>query len=186
MLTDFYIAFSPVCFSLLGLWLVVIQINAAVWLGDQSHWRRAYGVALHFALPGTMSLLALIEPQNPDVWRLSFAIISLSGAVVLALIGRISGNKALDHLAQAVAILVYLAIGVVAIIPQHRLLVEAMLLILLVFLGFNVALRLMYTAGPPPAPAASAEQYGILEINGGPASSEPGPAASAGELNAAG
>lgn len=155
MLTDFYIAFSPVCFSLLGLWLVVIQINATAWLKNQSHWRRAYGVALHFALPGTMSLLALIEPQNPDVWRVSFAIISLSGAAVLALVGRISDNKALDHIAQAAAILIYVTIGVLAIIPQHMLRVEAVLLIVLVFLGFNVALRLMYTAGPPPAPAAT-------------------------------
>jgi hypothetical protein len=155
MLTDFYIAFSPVCFSLLGLWLVVIQINATGWLRDKLNWRRAYGVALHFALPGMMSLLALIEPQNPDVWRASFAIISLSGAAVLALFGRIPGHKVPDHLAQALAILLYVTIGVLAIVPQHMLRVEAVLLIVLVFLGFNVALRLMYTVGPPSAPAAS-------------------------------
>jgi hypothetical protein len=70
MLTAFYTAFSPACFSLLALWLAIISINARAWLGSQhSHHqqRQAYIVALYFAAPGTMSLLALINPQSTFV-----------------------------------------------------------------------------------------------------------------------
>jgi hypothetical protein len=156
MLTDFYIAFSPVCFSLLALWLVVIQIHQ-VWVADEPHWRRSYAVSLHFALPGMMSLLALIEPQNPDVWRISFACISLGGAAVLLLFGSRSlpGSKRVDHVVQAAAIALYLAIGVLACLPGGKLHVEAVLLIMLVFLGFNVAMRLMYTVKGDSSPQSA-------------------------------
>lgn len=157
MLTDFYIAFSPVCFSLLALWLVVIQIHT-VWVEDEPHWRRSYAVSLHFALPGMMSLLALIEPQSPSVWRISFAVISFSGAAVLLLFGRIRGHEPLDHLMQALAIVLYLAIGVLAFIPGGVLHVEAVLLIALVFLGFNVALRLLYAVRPDSPPRGASPE----------------------------
>ena len=62
MLTDFYVAFSTVCFTLLGLWIIVVQTRHAEWRRSVVHRRRAYGVALHFSLPGLMSLLWLIRP----------------------------------------------------------------------------------------------------------------------------
>lgn len=83
MLSGFYGAFSPTCFALLGLWLVVVQIRLREWGDSAPQRRRAYGVALHFALPGMMSLLALIDPADPVFWRVSFAVIALSGAAVL-------------------------------------------------------------------------------------------------------
>jgi hypothetical protein len=58
MLTDFYVAFATVCFTLLGLWIVVVQTRHAEWRQSAVHRRRAYGVALHFSLPGLMSLLS--------------------------------------------------------------------------------------------------------------------------------
>ena len=90
MLSGFYGAFSPACFALLGLWLVVVQIRLGEWQGSPPHRRRSYGVALHFVLPGMMSLLALIDPADPVFWRVSFAVIALSGAAVLTLV---SGDR---------------------------------------------------------------------------------------------
>ncbi len=84
MLDAFYGAFSPACFALLGLWLVVVQIRMGEWQASAVHRRRSYGVALHFALPGVMSLLALIDPADPAFWRVSFVIVALGGAVVLS------------------------------------------------------------------------------------------------------
>ena len=52
MLTDFYVAFATVCFTLLGLWIIVVQTRHAEWRHSAVHRRRAYGVALHFSLPG--------------------------------------------------------------------------------------------------------------------------------------
>ncbi len=90
------------------------------------HRRRSYGVALHFALPGVMSLLALVDPQDSAFWRVSFAIVALGGAFR----------------------------GGLAVLRT-----EAILLTILVFLGFNVAWLLLFddlspAHGRPPAAAS--------------------------------
>jgi hypothetical protein len=83
MLTDFYVAFATVCFTLLGLWIIVVQPRHAEWRHSGVHRRRAYGVALHFSLPGLMSLLSLIDPASTTLWRVSFAIVAVGGALAL-------------------------------------------------------------------------------------------------------
>ncbi len=157
MLSGFYGAFSPACFTLLGLWLVVVQIRLREWQGSALHRRRSYGVALHFALPGMMSLLALIDPA---FWRVSFAVIALTGAAVLALVsgrparslpdraGGLPAAPVADQLGLAAylaAIALYLLIGALAVVGGLDVLrTEAVLLTLLVFLGFNVAWLLLF------------------------------------------
>jgi hypothetical protein len=165
LLTDFYIAFSPACFALLSLWLVVVQLNTDAWIhGDQAHHWRGYGVALYFALPGTMSLLALIDPKDPRFWRVSFAVIALGGAAGMIalqapfwaragflarvrLLEAIRSEQPMRRIERAilvVAVLIYVLVGVQAIASPSLLRVEAILLIILVFLGFNVAWLLLY------------------------------------------
>ena len=86
MLTDFYVAFATVCFTLLGLWIVVVQTRHAEWRRSAVHRRRAYGIALHFSLPGLMSLLSLVDPASTMLWRVSFAIVAVGGVMALALV----------------------------------------------------------------------------------------------------
>ena len=174
MLDVFYGAFSPACFALLGLWLVVVQIRLRDWQGSAVHRRRSYGVALHFALPGVMSLLALVNPQDPLFWRVSFAIIALGGAVILALVrgfplrsrpgpGGVAAPAGPDQLGLAAyiaGIVIYVLIGVLALRGGLAVLrTEAILLTILVFLGFNVAWLLLFddrapAHGHPPATAS--------------------------------
>jgi hypothetical protein len=163
MLTTFYIAFSPACFSLLGLWLVVVNINIAAWLKDPQHKRQAYAVALYFAAPGTMSLLALINPGSTFVWRVFFIIVSLLGGGGLVLYGSLHHQpgphdvlKISDHVVHWIAVGLYLTIAVLAFIPLHTLRIEGVLLTVLVLLGAHVALRLMFAIGAPASPAAPA------------------------------
>lgn len=52
MLTDFYVAFATVRFTLLGLWIIVVQTRHSEWRHSAVHRQRAHGVALHFSLPG--------------------------------------------------------------------------------------------------------------------------------------
>src|ERR1700746_3761744 len=85
-LSAFYGAFSPACFALLGLWLVAVQVRLPVWEKDPERRRRSYGVALHFALPGLMSMFALIDLQTSVFWRVSFGIVAVSGGVIMALV----------------------------------------------------------------------------------------------------
>ena len=159
MLTGFYGAFSPACFALLGLWLVV-QIRLREWQGSAAHRRRSYGIALHFALPGMMSLLALVDPADPVFWRVSFAVIALGGAAVLTLVsglparsvadrdGRLANAPAADQLGLAgylAGIALYLLIGALAVVGGLDVLrTEAVLLTMLVFLGFNMAWLLLF------------------------------------------
>lgn len=159
MLTDFYISFSAVCFTLLGLWLIVVQTRHAEWRGSPLHRRRAYGVALHFSLPGLMSLLALVNPDSAALWRVSFAIAAIGGVVALiTLRGPAPGKVGL--IAYLAAIALYALIALLAIAPRlvsgigvnaAPVRAEAILLTILIFAGVNVAWLLLFEETPDPA-----------------------------------
>jgi len=169
MLTDFYTAFSPACFSLLALWLAIITLNAPAWLnlpeGDAAarspesqrqltiRQRQAYIVALYFAAPGTMSLLALIDLQSTSWWRVFFIIVSVLGVAGMLRFGPFPNRQphhlldVSDHVVHWIAIGLYLAIAVLALPALHALRIEGVLLTVLVLLGVHVALRLMFATG---------------------------------------
>jgi hypothetical protein len=169
VLKDFYLSFSAVCFTLLGLWLIVVQTRHAEWRGSALARRRAYGVALHFSLPGLMSLLALVNPDSSILWRTSFAIVAIGGAVVLiALRGAAVGKSGL--IAYVFAIALYALIGLLALAPRivgglgldvAPVRVEAVLLTILVFAGVNVAWLLLFEEAP--AGHASAQQASVAQ-----------------------
>jgi hypothetical protein len=158
-LVAFYQAFSPACFALLALWIVVVQLRIDEWQKDPVRQRRAYGVALHFVLPGMMGVLALVDPGIHAFWQVSFAIVALGGALVMVAVrgypvpaerGRAGLRRlpAADQLgvaAYAAAIMLYVLIGVLAIFGGAAVFrAEAVLQTILVFLGFNVAWLLLF------------------------------------------
>ena len=152
MLTDFYVAFATVCFTLLGLWIIVVQTRHADWRRLSVYRRRAYGVALHFSVPGLMGLLSLIDPESTALWRISFAIVAAAGAIVLVLV-RGPAPTWLGVASYLAAIALYVLIAIVAAAPgiltdigisARPVRVEAVLLTILVFLGVNVAWLLLF------------------------------------------
>jgi hypothetical protein len=159
VLRDFYISFSAVCFTLLGLWLIIVQTRHAEWRRSAIDRRRAYGVALHFSVPGLMSLLALVNPDSSTLWRASFAVAAIGGALVMiAVRGPAVGRLGLA--AYIFAIAVYVLIGILAIEPSivsgvgitaTPVRVEAVLLTVLVFVGVNVAWLLLFSESPTGA-----------------------------------
>jgi hypothetical protein len=172
----FYPAFSPACFSLLGLWLVVVQIRLPQWQASPGYpvYRKAsYGIALHFALPGLMSVLALVDQNDPDYWRISFAIVALGGAVTLAAMrGPVGGTLGVASYAAAIA--GYTVAGALAIHGGHSMLsVEEILLTALVFVGFNAAWLLLFDDGGG-APAEEAVTEVPSAGTEGPAVGQPG------------
>jgi hypothetical protein len=159
MLTDFYVAFATVCFTLLGLWIVVVQTRHAEWRRSAVHQRRAYGVALHFSLPGLMGLLSLIDPASTTLWRVAFALVAAGGVLALVLV-RGPAPTGLGAAAYVAAVVLYLLIALVAVVPGmvaeigvlvRPLRVEAVLLTILVFLGVKVAWLLLFDQAPPPS-----------------------------------
>jgi hypothetical protein len=161
MLTDFYIAFGTVCFTLLGLWLVVVQTRHAEWRGVAVYRRRAYGVALHFFPARADEPAGLGEPRQHD-------------AVAGVVCGRcrqrgdraaIGSRVAARHgrpVAYLAAVVLYALIAVIAAVPSlvpdvglsaPAVQVEAVLLTILVFFGVNVAWLLLFEEPQPPAPS---------------------------------
>src|SRR5512132_3146856 len=158
MLTDFYVAFATVCFTLLGLWIIVIQTRHGEWRHCAIHRRRAYGVALPFSLPGLMSLFSLVDPASTALWRICFAIVAAGGGLAWPWCAvrrqpgsarrpmwppcsvppdRAGGGRARHGRRSRGA-------GAAAA-------VEAVLLTILVFLGVNVAWLLLFDQAPPPS-----------------------------------
>ena len=153
MLDAFYGAFSPACLALLGLWLVAVQMRADEVRASFELRRRTYAVALFFALPGLMSVIALIDTTNPAFWRVSFAIIGLGGAAVLLPVRGMPGGTRVRNLADITALLLYLGIAILAIIGGLDLeRTEAVLLTALVFVGFNVAWLFLFAPLAAKAP----------------------------------
>jgi hypothetical protein len=117
ILTDFYVAFATVCFTLLGLWIIVVRTRHAEWRRFAVHRRRAYGVALHFSLSGPMSLLSLVDPASTALWRISFAIVAAGGVLALALV-RGPAPTGLGAAAYGAAMVLYVLIALVALVPS--------------------------------------------------------------------
>jgi hypothetical protein len=170
LLTDFYVAFSTVCFTLLGLWLVVVQTRHAEWRDSAWHRRRAFVVMLHFALPGTMTLISLVDPRSVALWRTAFAVTAAGGVISLvALLGRTPTGAAL--VGYAVAVLLYAVVCLIAVVPgvvtydggPAAVRIESVLLVLVVFLGVNVAWLLLFEPAPDQRVGAGPARPGTAE-----------------------
>jgi hypothetical protein len=166
VLSDFYTAFAPSCFSLLALWLAIVGFNLKDWLSSDDARQRdvrqkqVYAVAQFFAAPGAMSVLALINLGSSTVWRVAFALISALGLIGVRLFGPVHHNHAVDHKSDTPlqfsdhvvywgTYLLYLAILVLAAIPEPILEYEGILLTVLMLTGVHAELRLMLTINDP-------------------------------------
>ncbi len=152
MLRDFYLALAPVCFTLLGLWVIVAQTRHAEWRRSPRHRRRGYAVWLQFALPGLMSLLALVDTASEALWRASFATVGAAGVAILVVLWRLERTDASALLYGGIAVL-YALVVALALAPAivnsfdssfNALRAEAVLLCVLVFVGVNVAWFLLF------------------------------------------
>jgi hypothetical protein len=156
MLDSFYGAFSPACFALLGLWLVVVQIRIGDWRDSESNKQMSYVISLNFLLPGLMGVLALVDPQNAAFWRSSFAVLGIGGAVGSYLVRRVPTGDRLGAAAYWTAIALYVIVAVLAIIGGVDLLrTEAVLLTVLIFVNFNIGWLLLFAPDQKPQTAGT-------------------------------
>ncbi len=146
----FYGIMAGLSFTLLGLWWVACQARRE-WVSDRLGRGMAYVVSLHFILPGAMSLLSLVAPDVPAVWRISFTVAGALGVlgtllVIAEMRRRASGDVGVIVLLQWVALPLYAVVTVVAAMPElvggiglAPIQVEAILLVILVLLGTQSA-----------------------------------------------
>ena len=148
-MSDFYPAFSATCFIVLTLWLATVAVRHGDWRGQHDLEKRAFSVGLFFSLPGIMTLISLVDPTSPRLWELSYTIVALGGAVAIAVLYN-AGRDRVMTAAYLLAIALYLAIGVIAIVGLTQSVarvenqVDQVLLCVLLFLGVNVAWWLLF------------------------------------------
>jgi hypothetical protein len=150
-LSSFYATMAQVCFTLLGLWWIVVQFKYHDWMRNRRRRQMAYDTSLYFVLPGIMSLVSLISSSGTVLWRITFSSAALLGALeagYLAVSARKQDRYTLVmRWAHWAATGLYAVVALVAMLPglvHHfgvdvaALQVEGVFLALLVFLGVNM------------------------------------------------
>lgn len=160
MFSAFYGTFSTIAFTIFGLWMFVAQARFREWMENPDQYRRASAVSIQFALPGLMSLMALINSESAALWRLAFAVTSIIAVLLLlALQGRPGGTPfGANEVANWIAIVMFAAIAVVAAFPatvdgigldgQYRH-VEFFFFCLLLLDGLVIAWTMLFAEVPP-------------------------------------
>lgn len=160
-LNAFYATVSGIGFTLIGLWWVVVDKHPE-WFRDPVTARMAYVVSLHFMIPAGSSLLSLVAPEKPVVWRAVFVVMGLSGVVGAILVGRTLGavRRSFGTTAMVLALPVYVLVVLVALAPKLSSLVnllplqvEAFLVAAVLLLGLHAV---WFFTHPPEAQSRKA------------------------------
>ncbi|MCX6032865.1 MAG: hypothetical protein NT169_26715 [Chloroflexi bacterium] len=149
----FYQTVATFSFTLLGLWWGVLQLRHDEWINDPARKRLAYSVHLAFLTPGVMSLAAQVAGDVKIIWRATFVLAAVLGAIATVLLIRGSTGREtpagwFTRFGRWLTAGLYVLVAVFAFEPtlanlfgggMKALQVEGLLLTLLVFLGVNVA-----------------------------------------------
>jgi hypothetical protein len=118
-LGTFYAIVSGTCFALVGLWWNVVERHPG-WHTDTGARRQAGGVYLSFLLPGMMSLVAMIDPTTPAIWRSGFLLCGVLGAWSSVSLMRSQGAYAPGLLGrnQWLVVVLYVLVLALAVTPS--------------------------------------------------------------------
>jgi len=89
-ISTFYATSSGLCFTLLGFWWVVVQFRHAELTRNAASRRFAFLVALHFAIPGLISLASLLA--TGALWRFAFGFAGIAGMAAVLVSMRSTGS----------------------------------------------------------------------------------------------
>jgi hypothetical protein len=156
-ISTFYALFSATCFTLLGLWWNVLQLNSA-WIGVDEERRAVGGVYLTFLLPALMGLFAQVGgTETPAIWRVSFVAVAIVGCVStlrLLRVLRTSSDKS-PRTKYLATLLIYVLVAIIGAYPEIAknfdilpVQAEAILLILLVLVGHGLVWDFMVRRPP--------------------------------------
>jgi hypothetical protein len=145
-LTTFYALMSVTCFTLVGLWWTAIEKHDE-WRDDRRLRRLAGGAYLSFLLPGVMSMMSQVNPDNPLMWRMSFGVTSIVGLVTSIKLVAVEspGHVGPFRRFRWLAPVLYAAIVVLGVFPELAALfgaaplqVASVLLMLLILLAHGL------------------------------------------------
>lgn len=120
MIEDFYSTFATVSLTVTGLWMYVAQARFREWIADRDHFRRASAVSVQLAMPGLMSLFALIDPASTMLWRVVFGAASVIAAVLLLALQRRSSGRwpPANAIANWLAVAMFACVALIAVTPE--------------------------------------------------------------------
>jgi hypothetical protein len=166
-ISTFYALFSATCFTLLGLWWTVLQLNSA-WIGVEEERRAVGGVYLTFLLPALMGLFAQVGgAETPIIWRVSFVVVAVVGCISTLRLLRIL-RTASDKKPRAkylATLVIYVLVAIIGAYPEIArnfdilpIQAEAILLILLVLVGHGMVWDFMVRRPPGGAHVRGSEE----------------------------
>lgn len=164
-LSTFYALMSVTCFTLVGLWWTAIEKHDE-WRTDPRLRRLAGGTYLSFLLPGVMSMMSQVNPDNPLMWRISFGLTSIVGLVSsISLVtvdsarhvGPFRRFRWLAPVLYAVIVVLGLAPELARFVGAAPLQVASVLLMLLILLAHGLAWEFLMD---PDGPAAHSPPIG--------------------------
>lgn len=163
-LNTFYALVSTTCFTLVGLWWLVVQRHRT-WRTDPLRRRLAGGTYLSFLLPGLMAMFAQVAPGVPLLWRVSFGLAALLGmysTTKLLVAERRAGLQGPFRRFRWLVILLYALVFVLGAAPElagwtglRPLQVGSLLLITLIVLAHGLTWEFMMEPDEEPAASAS-------------------------------
>ena len=144
----FYATSAGLCFTLLGFWWVVVEFRHADLTRDPTSRLFTFLVALHFIIPGLVSLASLLA--TGALWRIAFGLAGLVGlAAVVAGIGVGTRPGPLRNLGRAawLGLPLYALLTLIAFAPElarttlglEPLQVEGFTLVVILSLGILLA-----------------------------------------------
>jgi cation transport ATPase len=156
-ISTFYALFSATCFTLLGLWWNVLQLNSA-WIGDDEERRAVGGVYLTFLLPAMAGLFAQVGgAETPIIWRVSFVAVAVVGCFSTLRLLRVlrSASDKRPRAKYLATLAIYVMVAVTGAFPEiaepldiKPIQAEAFLLILLVLAGHGMVWDFMVRRPP--------------------------------------
>lgn len=116
----FYQALTGTSFTLLGIWIAVVQVAHGGWRSDPARHATTLHVTLKFFLPGVLGLVSLLGATTGGgfVWRIAFVLGGLAGLVEA--VGYLRGPGcpvAVRRLAVADPVLYLLVVAVALVRP---------------------------------------------------------------------
>jgi hypothetical protein len=154
-LGTFYALVAGTCFTLVGLWWNVVQ-SREDWLVDDELRGLVGRIYLSFLLPGLMSLIAQISPENTLIWRSSFVLVAalviysttrlVRRTQTARIIGPFRRYQWLVSVLYGLILVFGAAPELATIVGLEPLEVEAILLVLLIILAHGLTWEFMVEA----------------------------------------
>ena len=122
--TTFYQALTGTSFTLLGIWIAVIQTAHGGWRTDPTRHATTLHITLKFFLPGVLGLVSLLGSTTGGgfVWRIAFAVGGTAGCVeAIRYLLRGDGRPVAVRRLALVDPLLYLLVVTVAFLPAGTL-----------------------------------------------------------------